>query len=121
MANVDKSMHARLSAYISNRYHLTRRENEILLGLIGQGMSNKELSDKLFISEKTMKNHMANIFQKLNIHSSRQILPLLLEEAVQYMKMEAASTNFWQKVVPIREKDGREERVAYRATQVRSL
>lgn len=46
--------------------HLTYREIEVLQ-LIGQGMSNAEVAGKLFLSEKTVKNHLTNIFRKINV------------------------------------------------------
>lgn len=45
---------------------LTFREVEVLQ-LIGQGMSNQEIAHKLFLSEKTVKNHLTNIFRKINV------------------------------------------------------
>lgn len=50
---------------------LTERENEILK-LITLGNSNKEIASKLYISEKTVKNHISNIFQKLHVNSRTQ-------------------------------------------------
>ena len=35
--------------------------------MISQGYSNKEIGIKLFISEKTVKNHITNIFRKLEV------------------------------------------------------
>jgi DNA-binding NarL/FixJ family response regulator len=45
---------------------LSRREREIV-GLVTQGFRNKELAEKLSISEQTVKNHMHNIFDKLGV------------------------------------------------------
>ena len=45
---------------------LTERETEVL-GLIGKGMTNKEIAKKLFLSEKTVKNHLNNIFKKIDV------------------------------------------------------
>jgi|Deesub1362A_J573_1020465.scaffolds.fasta_scaffold02456_3 DNA-binding NarL/FixJ family response regulator len=45
---------------------LTPREKEILK-LLAQGKRNKEIAAELFISEKTVKNHLANIYAKLNV------------------------------------------------------
>lgn len=45
---------------------LTYREIEVLQ-LIGQGMSNQEIAHKLYLSEKTVKNHLTNIFRKINV------------------------------------------------------
>ena len=52
----------------SSLHLLTAREVEILR-LIAQGMSNNEIADKLFISNKTVKAHRENIMQKLNLHN----------------------------------------------------
>jgi LuxR family maltose regulon positive regulatory protein len=46
---------------------LSQREIEILL-LIEQGMSNRQIAQQLFISDKTVENHTTNIYQKLNVH-----------------------------------------------------
>jgi len=45
---------------------LSKREQEVLR-LIVQGLNNKQIASKLFISEHTVKNHITNIFSKLNI------------------------------------------------------
>lgn len=50
---------------------LTPRELEVL-ELIAEGMLNKEIADELFISEKTVKNHVSNIFKKLNVSDRTQ-------------------------------------------------
>jgi DNA-binding NarL/FixJ family response regulator len=47
---------------------LTVREREILENLAG-GLSNKEIGEKLFISEKTVKHYMTNILQKLQVRN----------------------------------------------------
>ncbi len=47
---------------------LTDREREVLTE-IGRGHRNKEIADRLFISEKTVKNHISNIFAKLEVNS----------------------------------------------------
>lgn len=46
----------------------TRREKEVL-ELIARGYSSKRIADMLFISPKTVRNHRANIMEKLNIHN----------------------------------------------------
>jgi DNA-binding NarL/FixJ family response regulator len=47
---------------------LTGREREILEGLAA-GLSNKEIGQKLFLSEKTVKHYMTNILQKLQVRN----------------------------------------------------
>lgn len=50
---------------------LTKREYEVLT-LIAEGLSNKDIADKLYISEKTVKNHVSNIFKKLEVNDRIQ-------------------------------------------------
>lgn len=50
---------------------LTQRELEVL-ELIAEGMLNKEIAATLYISEKTVKNHVSNIFKKLNVSDRTQ-------------------------------------------------
>lgn len=45
---------------------LSRRELEVL-NLMSEGLSNKEIGDKLFLSEKTVKNYAYNMFKKLEV------------------------------------------------------
>jgi DNA-binding NarL/FixJ family response regulator len=44
---------------------LTSREEEVL-GLLGEGMTNQEIADRLFIEHGTVKNHVHRILKKLN-------------------------------------------------------
>lgn len=55
----------------SLKKELTGREIEILT-LISRGYSNKEIAEKLFLSEKTVKNHIYNIFKKLDVKDRTQ-------------------------------------------------
>ncbi|MFZ7806124.1 response regulator [Bacillus thuringiensis] len=50
---------------------LTEREFEILL-LIAEGKSNQEIADELFIALKTVKTHVSNILNKLNVSDRTQ-------------------------------------------------
>lgn len=45
---------------------LSTREREIV-GLVAQGFKNKEMAERMFISEQTVKNHLHNIFDKLGV------------------------------------------------------
>lgn len=50
---------------------LTNREQEILV-LIAQGKLNKEIADELNITERTVKNHISNMFKKLDVYDRTQ-------------------------------------------------
>ena len=52
---------------------LTYREKEILEH-VSRGESNKQIAEKLFISEKTVKNHLTNIFRKLEVEDRLQAM-----------------------------------------------
>lgn len=55
---------------------LTKREYEIAL-LVGQGKTNKEISESLFITEGTVKNHITNILDKLYLRDRTQLALLV--------------------------------------------
>lgn len=48
------------------RTQLSQREREIIV-LIAQGYKNKEIAEKMFITEQTVKNHLHNVFDKLGV------------------------------------------------------
>lgn len=50
---------------------LTKREIEVLV-LLSEGLFNKEIAYKLDISERTVKNHISNIFKKINVSDRTQ-------------------------------------------------
>ena len=50
---------------------LTKREYEVLM-LIAEGLNNKDIADKLYISEKTVKNHVSSIFKKIEVNDRIQ-------------------------------------------------
>ncbi|MCD4834147.1 MAG: response regulator transcription factor [Bacteroidales bacterium] len=52
---------------------LTKREKEIV-NLVVDGLANKEIADKLFISVRTVDSHKNNIMQKLNLKSSVELV-----------------------------------------------
>lgn len=66
----DESKHNERDMALS-RARLTKREYEVL-ELIAEGMNNKEIGEKLYISEKTVKNHVSNIFRKLDVNDRTQ-------------------------------------------------
>jgi len=52
---------------------LTAREQEVLR-LLAEGLPSKEIAKKLFISPKTVENHRANIMNKLDLHSTIELI-----------------------------------------------
>jgi pimeloyl-ACP methyl ester carboxylesterase/DNA-binding CsgD family transcriptional regulator len=52
---------------------LTRREREIL-ALITEGLANADIADRLSISEKTVRNHVSNVFDKLGVWTRAQAI-----------------------------------------------
>ena len=50
---------------------LTSREQEILV-LVGQGLTNQEIADQLVIEVGTVKNHVHNIMQKLDVNTRQE-------------------------------------------------
>jgi DNA-binding NarL/FixJ family response regulator len=54
-----------------SEFSLTQRENDIL-GLLAEGRSNREIAQSLYLSEKTVKAHLAAIFRKLGVTNRTQ-------------------------------------------------
>lgn len=49
-----------------NKSILTKREKEVF-ALLVKNMTTSEIAEKLFISEKTVRNHISNVMQKLGV------------------------------------------------------
>jgi two-component system NarL family response regulator len=58
---------------------LTEREMEVLK-LVARGMNNRDIAKELFISENTVKNHVRNILEKLQIHSRMEAVMIAVRE-----------------------------------------
>lgn len=56
---------------------LSRRQTEVLEGL-NEGLANKEIANKLNISERTVKFHVSNLFTKFKVDSRSQLMRLRL-------------------------------------------
>jgi DNA-binding CsgD family transcriptional regulator len=65
-----------LTKYFTDKFTITDRESEIILS-VKKGMSNQEISDKLFISVRTVESHLYTIFQKTNVKNRVQLANLI--------------------------------------------
>ncbi len=57
---------------------LTDREREVL-GLVGEGLSNEAIAERLFMAAATVKTHVSRIMSKLNAHDRAQLVVLAYE------------------------------------------
>jgi DNA-binding NarL/FixJ family response regulator len=64
---------------------LTDREMEVLT-LVAQGLNNRDIARKLFISENTVKNHVRNILEKLHLHSRMEAVVYAVREKLLEIK-----------------------------------
>jgi DNA-binding NarL/FixJ family response regulator len=64
-----------------NEYSLTQRENDILARL-AEGRSNREIAQSLFLSEKTVKAHLAAVFRKLGVTNRTQAAMMAVQMGV---------------------------------------
>ena len=60
---------------------LTEREHEVL-GLLGDGASNREIARALFVTEATVKTHLVNLFGKLQVESRAKAVSRAQEEGL---------------------------------------
>ncbi len=58
---------------------LTAREMEVLRQ-VARGMNNRDIARELFISENTVKNHVRNILEKLQLHSRMEAVVYAVRE-----------------------------------------
>ncbi|MDG1332301.1 MAG: response regulator transcription factor [Crocinitomicaceae bacterium] len=64
-----------------NEYKLSEREIEII-GLVAEGLTSKEIAQRLFISEHTVKTHRKNIFRKLQVKDTDELIQFALNEGI---------------------------------------
>ena len=74
-----QSVPVKTSQELQRELGISQREMEVLVGMT-EGLSNKEIAEKLFLSESTIKTHSSNLFSKLNanrrtkaIHQARLV------------------------------------------------
>ncbi len=71
---------------------LSNRESEVA-ELVTKGMSNKEVANQLFVTEKTVKFHLTNIYKKMNVKSRAQLIVWCLPHIGFVEKEEAPAAN----------------------------
>ena len=69
------ALEARCNA-LAEGYGFTPRETEILV-LLGQGRTARGISEKLYVSENTVKYHIKSIYQKLGVHARGEVIDLI--------------------------------------------
>jgi two-component system response regulator DevR len=70
--HVARSVEAATPAHVLEDVRMTRREREVI-ELIGEGLSNKEIAQRLNIAAHTVKSHVRNAMEKLALHTRLQI------------------------------------------------
>jgi DNA-binding NarL/FixJ family response regulator len=70
--------HAESSRTASPEESFSRKEREIII-LVSHGLMNREIAEKLCISEQTVKTHISRIFRKAKVSRRSQLVPLALK------------------------------------------
>jgi DNA-binding NarL/FixJ family response regulator len=73
----DLSRHKKETASLLDT--LTRKQRQVL-ELLAQGFSNKEIADRMFISETTVKSHIMTLFQKLDVRNRTECVLVAQEK-----------------------------------------
>ncbi len=60
---------------------LTSRENEVLV-LVAKGYTYKQIADKLFLSVRTVQNHVQNILSKLQLHKRYELMRYAIQRGL---------------------------------------
>ncbi len=70
---------AEILDFVAEKHRLTERERDVMI-LAYQGLSNPDIAERLFISKHTVKRHMHNIFEKLNVSTRVELIHLIQTE-----------------------------------------
>ncbi|WP_379163720.1 LuxR C-terminal-related transcriptional regulator [Paenibacillus sp. sgz5001063] len=76
-----RSLSAAAQVPMENKESLTSREEDILSYLV-QGMNNKQIAEKLFISTHTVKNHITKIYEKLGVTGRAQAISQMYQTSI---------------------------------------
>jgi DNA-binding CsgD family transcriptional regulator len=78
-------------SYLVNVAGLTHREAEVAEATT-KGFTNRESAQLLFVTEKTIKFHLTNIYRKMNVTSRSQLIVKVLAATAEYRTSEVAAT-----------------------------
>ena len=79
---IEPARSAEIAPLIVEAYGLSGRERQVTQFVL-QGLSTKEIADKLFISVHTVQDHLKAIFDKVDVHSRRQLVAKLASDCSQ--------------------------------------
>ena len=80
-AKIEEKVDEQLEKDKSDLEELSNRENEVL-ELLAQGMSNRDIAEELYISEKTVKNHVSSILRKFSVNDRTQAVIVALKNGL---------------------------------------
>jgi len=63
--------------------YLSHREKEILKYVL-EGLSNRQIAERLYISEQTVKNHLSIIYSKMDVHSRPQVIRKVIDADIDF-------------------------------------
>src|SRR5260370_11388365 len=72
---------------------LTEREREVLT-LVARGFTNKQIADKLYVSEKTARNHVSHILEKLRLSRRSDAAPFAVEHKLVPPRQQEKQENY---------------------------
>jgi DNA-binding CsgD family transcriptional regulator len=78
---------------LKNKIHVTKRELEAL-ALIGMGMNNYEVAEKMGVSVNTVRNHIWNVMQKFGASSRAHAIVLAIQNSIIDVKHERSLVEF---------------------------
>lgn len=67
---------------------LSHREHQVLT-LVGEGLTNAEIAERLFLAESTVKSHLASVFTKFGVHSRKEAAAVFSELALASARLPA--------------------------------
>ncbi|MCC3373094.1 helix-turn-helix transcriptional regulator [Cohnella sp. REN36] len=82
---VSQTMLSPIFVSFAKRYKLTTRETQVMKILVLEGKRNDDIASMLFISPKTLKNHLAFMMRKTGTSSARGLISLFFKHAMQIL------------------------------------